>query len=320
MKAALAAVMFAATTAHAETPLDRPEAIEVDRDLTPPGQAELGFDGGAPIGTWALGLELGFVERPLRLHALDIKTYPVDHRETAVLGGALAIGDKVIVDVRFPMSHQVGARLEGLGDSRRLDHWVPGDLSLGARLRVMERDVVSVFVRGTLTLPTGDDYDFAGDAKWSAAWMGIARVTLPADLVVSATAGIRLRGAEVIVGDQLVGDELAWGVGATMGIPPFLPLWCKPEQLKGAVEVLGVVGDRVAGQHSPSPIEARLGVIGRIRPPYAIAVHVGTHLDDQIGAPTFRAIVELVYQPAPAPAHPRPHAEDDIPVELDDTP
>ena len=285
-----------AFTSRAQTPLSRPEAIEVDRDRTPPGQAELGFDGGGSIGNSALGAELGLLEHPIRFHTVDIKTYPVRRRETVALGGAIALGDDVIVDARMPLAHQVGQRLQFLGDARSLDSWVPEDLTLGARVHVMTRGPVALFVRGELTLPTGDDYDFAGDPGWSAAWMGIARVTLPNDLVVAASGGIRLRGREVLVADQIVGDELMWSVGGTIGIPPFLPLWCKPEQLKASLEVDGIAGDRVNHLTGPSPIEALVGVVGRIRPQYGIAVRAGTHLDDDVGAPAFRLSIDLIYQ------------------------
>jgi len=301
MRALVARLAFALTFAfafatYAQTPLNRPEAIDVDRDQTPPGQAELGFDGGGPIGNWALGAELALLEHPIRFHTVGIKTYPVVRRETLALGGALALGDNVILDARMPMAHQVGRRLQYLGDDRPLDPWVPEDLALGARVHVMTRGPVAVFVRGEITLPTGDDYDFAGEPKWSAAWMGIARVTLANDIMLAATGGIRLRGREVIVADQLVGDELMWSVGGTIGLPPFLPLWCKPEQLKASLEVDGIVGDRVNHMTGPSPIEGRIGLVGRIRPQYGIAVRAGTHLDDDVGAPAFRLSIDLVYQ------------------------
>ena len=114
--------------------------------------------------------------------------------------------------------------------------------------------------------------------------------------MLAATGGVKVRTREVVVANQVVGDELMWAAGATLGIPPLLPLWCEPEQLKASVEVIGMLGDRVNGMKGPSPIEARVGLIGRIRPPYAIAIRAGTHLDDQIGAPSFRATIDLVYQ------------------------
>jgi hypothetical protein len=292
----LLALAALAAPARADTPVDRPEAIEVDRDMTPPGQGELGFDGGAPVGNWAIGLTLGELERPIRFHTIGIETFPVHRRETAAFGGAIAVGDDVIVDARLPLSHQVGRRLQYLGDERPLDRWVPGDLTLGARLHAMTRGPVAVFLRADLVVPSGDDYDFAGDARWSAAWLGIVRITLDHDVVLAATGGIRIRGREVQVADQLVGDELLWGAGATVGIPPFVPLWCEPGQLRASAEVVGVVGDRVNHVRGPSPIEARLGLIGRIRPEYGIAVRAGTHLDDEVGAPAFRATIDLVYQ------------------------
>jgi|HubBroStandDraft_6_1064221.scaffolds.fasta_scaffold72101_1 hypothetical protein len=306
---------LAPAAAHADTPVMRPEAIELDRDTTPPGQAELSFDGGAPIGSWAAGVTLGYLERPLELHTLVSSAYPVDHRETATLGGAIALGDRVIFDARLPFEHQVGTRLEGLGDATPLQRFALGDLGIGARLHVVDSGPVAVFVRAELTAPTGDDHDFAGDAGWSVAGLGIARVQLPHDLVIAGTGGFHLRSQEIQVENELVGDELVWGIGATIGIPPLCSWWCKPEQLRGSLEFDGIVGDRVTASHGPSPAEAKVGVIGRVRPSYAIAVRVGTHLNDQVGAPEFRATIDLVYQadpdrkPAPT-AEPEPDDDD----------
>ncbi|CAN5410811.1 hypothetical protein BH11MYX1_BH11MYX1_47330 [soil metagenome] len=77
---ALVMVAVLAAPANANTPVTRPEAIEVDRDTTPPGQAEMGFESGAPIGDFAFGLTLTELERPLRLHTLDLETFPVKRR------------------------------------------------------------------------------------------------------------------------------------------------------------------------------------------------------------------------------------------------
>lgn len=303
LAAALGALACAPGPAAAAPP---PTAIDVDRDTTPPGQAELSFDGGAPIGTWALGATLGFVERPIIFTTADSRAYPVDYRETLALGGALALGDHLIVDAKLPLSHQVGTRLRGFGDDdAALDRWVVGDLALGARVRVVQTEHVALFFRGDLTLPTGDQNDFAGEASWTLSWLGIARVTLPHAIALAGTAGVLLRADDVEVEDQLVGDALVWGAGATIGIPPIAHLWCDPEQLRAALEFDGEVGDRnVDHSHGPSPAEVKVGVIGRVRPEYAIAVRVGTHLDDQLGAPLFRATIDLVYQPHPASARP----------------
>ncbi|HEY1550881.1 MAG TPA: hypothetical protein VGG28_23790 [Kofleriaceae bacterium] len=299
MKLAAAIVIVAARPVLADTPVVRPEAIEVDRDMTPPGQAELAFDDGAPIGAWALGLTLGFLSRPIQFHTLESTAYPVGHRETATLGGALALGDRVIVDAKLPFDHQIGTRLQGFGDNKGLQKFALGDLNVGVRVRIADVDPVGVFVRGDLTIPTGDDYDFAGDAGWSATWLGIARLALPHTIVIAGTAGFHLRSKEIQVENTLVGDELVWGIGGTVGIPPLCSWWCKPEQLRASLEFDGVVGDRVTASHGPSPAEAKLGLIGRVRPSYAIAVRVGTRLNDQVGAPDLRVTVDLVFQSDP---------------------
>jgi hypothetical protein len=50
-------------------------------------------------------------------------------------------------------------------------------------------------------------------------------------------------------------------------------------------------------------------VVGRPRPGFAIGVRVGAGLDDQIGAPRFRATLELAWQaPAPPPSPPEPES------------
>src|SRR5690606_8600243 len=116
--------------------------------------------------------------------------------------GAVALGGgRLVLDARLPLAHQVGDRMRGLGDDRPLDRWVIGDLGIGARVRISARERVALFARGAVTLGTGDDRDYAGAPRYTAAWMMIGRFTLPRGFVVAATAGVRLRGAEVIIAD-----------------------------------------------------------------------------------------------------------------------
>ncbi|MGE5183781.1 MAG: hypothetical protein ACM31C_17040, partial [Acidobacteriota bacterium] len=295
----------------------RPEAIEADRDVPPPGRVEFGFDGGAPVGTWALGAQLGYLDRPLVLRDADLTVYPVRHRETLALGGALAIGPDVVVDARVPLAHQVGERLQHLGDDSPLDRWVIGDITVGARLRVAGDDARAVFLRGQLYLPTGDDFQFAGDARWSGSWLLIGRTTLAPGVVAAATGGIRIRAAEVQVGDRLVGDELAYGAGLAVALPPVAHLWCVPDQLRATGELVGVVGDRVGGQRGPSPVEARVGVVGQPRPDLSIGVRAGVGLDDQVGSPRFRAMLEVAWHGPPPERRAKPVTLDDDELEGD---
>lgn len=305
MKLALAVALACAASwrpVFADTVVNRPEGIEIDRDAPPPGRVEFGFDAGAPVGAWALGAQLGYVDRPIVLHDADVSIAPVRHRETLALGGALAIGQSVVVDARVPLAHQVGDRLRGLGDDAALEHFVLGDITVGARLRVAGDDRTGAFLRGQLALPTGDDFQFAGDVRWSAAWLLAGRATIADRVVLGATAGIRIRAAEVEVADRLVGDELVFGAGAAVALPPIAGLWCVPDQLRATAEIVGVIGDHIGMQRGPSPVEARLGVVGRPRGGLAIGVRAGIGLDDQVGSPRFRVMLEAAWQ-APAQPH-----------------
>jgi hypothetical protein len=300
---AVLAVLCGAARADVVT---RPEAIEVDRDVPPPGRVEFGFDGGAPIGAYAVGVQLGYLDRPLVLRDGALVVVPVRHRETLAIGGAFALGDSLAIDARLPVGHQVGDRLQGLGDDSALEPWVLGDMTIGARLRVVGDERRGAFLRGQLTLPTGNDFQFAGDARWSGSWLLIGRASFGSHVVVAATAGIRIRAAEVQVGDRLVGDELAFGAGAAVALPPIAGLWCVPDQLRATGEIVGVVGDHVGMERGPSPVEARVGIVGKPLPELQLGARIGFGLDDQVGSPRFRAMLELAWQVPAPPPKPKP--------------
>ena len=317
---ALAAALWAsiaASPARADMPRDTPTAIEVDRDAAPGGRVGLGFDSGEPVDAWGASLALGWLDRPIALPAGAFgggspASEPVRRRETLALGAALAIGDRIVVDGVVRASHQVGDRLTAGGNPARLARTVLHDLQLGGRIRFAGDGDRAALLRAELTLPTGDDAQFAGDAAWTLAWSLIGRIALPRDIAVAATAGIRLHGAEVAVGDRVVGDELFAAAGATVPLPA-LGL-AAADRVALTAELRGALGDHVGGLSGPSPAEARIGVRIQALPALAVAVRVGVGLDDQIGAPRLRALIEAAWTPrlphAPA-APPAPAPDDD---------
>jgi hypothetical protein len=306
---ALVALLALVAPAFADAPRDTPAAIELDRQAPPPGRTELGFDGGAPVPGWGATVTFGWLERPALLRSGGLESAPVERRQTVAIGGALALGSSVVVDARLPMAHQTGDRLRLLGEPRALDRWVPGDLRLGARIRVMKKDHVSTFLRGELTLPTGDDHDFAGEASWVGAWSIIGRFTLPRNIIVALNGGILLRGAEVLLADRVVSNELFGAIGVVVPLPPVRPLWCDPEYFKLTAELVGILGDNVAGERGPSPVEARFGVVGRPLPDLTVGLRAGVGVNDEIGAPRWRALLEVTYQGHAQIIPPRPPAE-----------
>jgi hypothetical protein len=153
----------------------------------------------------------------------------------------------------------------------------------------------------------------------------IGRATLRSGVVIAATAGIRLDGAEVAVADRLIGDTLFAAVGGAVPLPRG-PLGGLAEPVKLTGEVLGSLGDDVGKLSGPSPLEVRLGGIVQPLPGLAIGIHAGIGLDDQIGAPRFRAVLEVAFSPrvvrppvpvAP-PGEPAEDAPDDAGEDADD--
>jgi hypothetical protein len=310
---ALGGVLAVAGPARADMPRDTPAAIEVDRDAAPAGRVGFGFDGGEPVDAWGASISAGWIERPIQLGAGtfgggSLATQPVRRRETLTLGGALALGDSVVIDLGIRASHQIGDRLRAAGNPEGLARYVFHDVRFGGRIRVAGDRGRAALLRAELTLPSGDAGQFAGDARWTAAWSLIGRATLPHDLVIAATAGIRLHGAEVAVGDRLIGDELFAAAGVAVPLPSAGPLRWLAGPVKLTGELLGSLGDHVGKLSGPDPLEARLGVLVQPLAELTVGVHAGFGLDEQIGAPRFRALVELAWTPPVArPAGPAAH-------------
>jgi hypothetical protein len=332
---ALGGVGATAGAARADMPRDTPAAIEVDRDATPAGRVGFGFDGGEPVDAWGASVAAGWIERPIHLGSGTFgggspASEPVRRRETLSLGGALALGDSVVIDLGLRASHQVGDRLRAAGNPEGLARYVLHDVRFGGRIHVAGNRDRAALLRADLTLPSGDDAQFAGDARWTAAWSLIGRATLPRDIVIAANVGIRLHGAEVTVGDRLVGDELFAAAGvavplAAVGLPGVA------EQVAVTGELAGALGDHVGKLSGPDPLEARVGVIVRALPELTLGAQAGFGLDDQVGAPSVRAVIAVAWTPqtprraepaapSPSPASPASPASPipDEPDESDD--
>ncbi|MBX3162603.1 MAG: hypothetical protein KF773_41965 [Deltaproteobacteria bacterium] len=285
---ALALIALASTEAAADQPRKTPAAIDVDRDATPPGRVELGFDGGAPVEGYGASVAARLVERPIEIVDGDGNvSQPVRRRESLVLGGAMSLLASAVVDVRLPLVHQVGDRSRAFGETRRLDRFTVGDLRFGVRLRVGGKRESGAFLRGELTLPTGNDDHYAGEASWAFAWSLIGRAALPGGVILAAAGGIRLRGAEVLVADRLVGNELHGAVGVVV------PL--RDPRISATVELGAIAGDSVAGATGPSPVHAGAGLVVRPTRWLAAGVRAGAGLVDQIGSPRAYAMLELAY-------------------------
>lgn len=282
---AAACAIASAGTAHADVPADRPAATDRDEQI----------DRGAPRPAWWAGLELAWLEAPLG--------EAVRRRERLAVGAGIAVGESVVLDARLAGSHQVGARLRP-ADPRRLDRAVLHDLRLAARVHVVGGAARAAFVRAELTLPTGDDRDFAGDAAWSLAWRLIGRTRLGDSAALSGSLGIRLRGEEVVAAGHVIGDELLGAVGLEVAVRP---------QLTATADLLAALGNDVGGGQGPSPVEARLGAGVRVSDRLGLAAQLGAGVNHELGAPRWTALISATFGATFPPAAATPGHDQRIP-------
>jgi hypothetical protein len=114
----------------------------------------------------------------------------------------------------------------------------------------------------------------------------------------------------------LIGDELFAALGVAVPLTA-TDLAGVAEHVALTGELAGALGDHVGAQAAPSPLEARLGVIVQPLPGLAIGAHIGAGLEEQIGAPSFRGLIELAWTPRRAPMAAPPPPSPDPDDELD---
>ena len=110
---------------------------------------------------------------------------------------------------------------------------------------------------------------------------------------------------------QVAGNELAGAVAIAWAVPTIPGVYCEWTQLRVIAELDGVIGDKVGGERSPSPVEARAGVRGRIWRGWTVGVTGGRGLVDTVGAPSWRGVVELSWRDEPRTDRAAPRRDDE---------
>ncbi len=159
-----------------------------------------------------------------------------------------------------------------------------------------------------LTLPTGDQAEFAGEGV-VVEGRGIVSLRRPR-WEIAANLGLRLRTQDVVFLSPEVtfGNELTYGVAGSIVLPGLEGKW------SAQAEIAGVWGLNIG----PSPAEARAGLRWQLNSTLAVGAALGAGIGDteSIGTPGFRGIVELRWNLDP-------HADadgDGIPDALDKCP
>jgi hypothetical protein len=289
--------------AAADTPVDKPTAIDVDRWVPSATNWWAGLDDARTVGLGhlAVGMTTSVIGRPIGLTSAtgtDLGA-PVERRATVALAAAYGVTDTVAIAASMPVVIQNGDRLTAVGQPTPLRRATTGDLRIGAKLQVVDRTRLRVAIAADLVLPTGNERHYAGEESWILHWRGLAGVQL-GPLGVAAAAGVRLRGAEVAVSpEQVAGNEVVGGLAVSFTLPTITGVYCSWTQLRAIAELDGVLGDTVGGKRSPSPIEARLGVRGRIWRGWTIGVTAGRGLNDEVGAPRWRGVLDVAWRDEP---------------------
>ena len=266
-----------------------------------------------PRGGQAFGATLSTIFQPLVVYAItdarpiregEILSEPVAWRSTLDLSVARGVGRRLQLALGLPVVvAQGGDRLQGLGlggeaERSSLATTTIGDLRVGGKLRVVgvPGGIGTAVAMGVIvTLPTGDEDAFAGEAG-AVIEIRLAASTRQQRWAVGANLGARLRTEEARFIDPTLafGNELVGGVGVTAEVPETRRrLWAVGE----LAAVWGV--DEDGSRRGPDPLEVRFGARWAATSAWGVGAGVGLGLGDReaIGAPPWRLIAEVRYVP-----------------------
>jgi hypothetical protein len=220
-------------------------------------------------------------------------TTPVAVRVGLDMGVAFGLTEDLQVGLALPLAlYQGGDRLRGLdlpGGERDLAPATQGDVRLSGKWRLVApaRGLGrALAVALILTLPTGNDDQFAGEAGFvvEPRLCGSYRRE---GFAVAVNLGLRFRTQEVrfLAPDTTLGNELGFGIGASAQVPGLTGL-------DGVVEIAGARGD-----HGVSPAEARLGARLALGSRVTALALAGVGLGDDVGVPAWRFGVDVRFEP-----------------------
>lgn len=312
MKAALvvAVLGLSAGAAHAQ-PANQP-AFSVERFTPALGNAVfLGVEEPdvPAAGRWVVTSSTWLASRPLVLRSIttgEEATVPVALRWGHEVAVGRGLGARFLAGLALPSAIQWGDRLAGIGLSERaLDRAVLGDLRLHGRARIVGapggRGLAAALALA-ITLPTGDDGDFAGEAGWILGW-GLRVGYRSDDVMIAGGAGLRVRTREVVLLSPARpnGNELTGNLGVAVRAGPLGRAFGGDDRAWLLAEVEGVLGDDPGtGSRGPSPAEARLGVRLDVAHCWSIGLAGGGGFTPaETGSPGYRFVAQVTFHQDP---------------------
>ncbi|MDH5672265.1 MAG: hypothetical protein OEZ06_08955 [Myxococcales bacterium] len=262
-------------------------------------------------GNRVLSLISDYARRPLSARLDDGSNRdPIADRVESQFGFEVGVGGRAALGMRWPViAYQHGDLLPE--QEWKLQPFALADPELLARLRVLgesandqtdRRDGPGLALQLGGSLPIGDEDAYAGEGS------SVLSAELLADLHVlaaglGASVGVRHRFVErELAGGRRLGDEMTFGAGVKLPVPPLRPLL-----------FLAEVGGAADFKHT-TVLEVRAGV----RADYeelSLLCNAGAGLTSAVGSPGLRIALGLYYQPRDADRD-----GDGVPDERDECP
>ena len=282
------ATLVGATVAHAQG-----RALDTGTFRPVPGGAEATFftvEQAALARPGALTLEL------LLDHATDLLVARpaiggaagdrvVGARSALQLVAGYVLAPRVQVGIVLPMLQLSGeSQMSGIAAANGSGL---GDAALHGRFVLLDRGPLRAGVSASLTLPTGDEQNFAGADGPTTHLRAMGGLAL-GGLTVSANLGYRLRTQEASLAGVRQKDELTWGLGAGARVAG---------RFDAIVELVGALGLVDGNRGVVSPMEALAGARYRSGGPVALLAGVGRGIGEGIGAPALRVFLGVAWSP-----------------------
>jgi OOP family OmpA-OmpF porin len=271
--------------------------IELVRPSFSPGAvAGLDTPGFGRPGTVRAGTLLQYERDPLILYQLEREAGSVVHnRIMGQLGISVDLTKRFSARVVLPIGGQWGTEVDRLA----ADTGGIGDMSLGARMHVLQLGPLDTAVRADVMLPFGTH----------AAYLGEEGLRGVGGALVSATFGpLALLGDISVIGRAPVVTEQDFQLGSELAMNGGVRLDVWPDKLALGVGVLGRTGLTKAGE-GETPVELVGNVKVRAARDWQVDVGVGRGIATGYGSTQFRALAGLTFQrtpPLPPSVTPQP--------------
>lgn len=283
------AAMVAATVAAIPAPVDAQEGQEeflpweLQRFRPAPGVADYISTWGtgiSPHQEWNAGATFNYSDHPMYVPG----GRGVAYQAQLDLMGTVGLYDVAEVGLVVPWT--LRQRDEELAE--HLSRTALNDMRLTSKVQLMSLadHPVGLSVGTTISVPTGNDEALASDGGFGFETRAIGEYVIRETIRTTANLGFRYRPGETRVQQNVLGNEITWGVGVHS---PFVT-----DDLDILGEVTGAVGVQPRPDHLSGVVEGEVPVEMRgalrygFHSDWSLTTGLGSGLTEGIGAPNWR--------------------------------